>query len=419
MLWHLLELVFRPGGHGMNIAVLVAHEFQIGDGDGHRLGSNAEEATNVYDGLASMRVRYRAYLLVLRSVNRRTFENFGGQLTIAEVNVQASFTRTIGALISARKCSETFMIVCVGGAVLDRKYRAKAQIVMATSNPVDGFRSFGGVGRNICENLARLGVETAFISIVGDDENGRAIVDHLGQAGADISGVRFSATKPTAEYVAILEPSNDLALGIADMSVFEELTPDVIEAALDARGADDWLLFDCNLPEKTIAWLAKHSASRRYRLACDTVSTIKAKKIGGVLDKLDLIFTNYDEARALTGSTETDDTLARMLRDAGVGAVVLTRGANGLLIADSGGVRSIAAVPSRPVDVTGAGDALVAGTLAALAAGRVLDEAARDGALLAALTIENPASVLPDLSPGFLSAARARIPVETKETAQT
>lgn len=307
------------------------------------------------------------------------------------------------------------MIICVGGAVLDRKYRARAPIVPATSNPADGFRSFGGVGRNICENLARLGAEPRFVSVVGDDENGRAIMEHLAAAGADTSGVVRARTGSTAEYVAILEPGNDLALGIADMAIFDQLTPEVIGPALTHASADDWVLFDCNLPVATIAWLAGQREALGLRLACDTVSTLKAVKIASVLGSIDLLFTNGDEARALAPAATDEDVLALLL-DQGVATVVLTRGAAGPLVGDIG-IRHLPAVPATPVDVTGAGDALVAGTLSALVRGRSIDDAVRDGVLLATLTIESSSSVLPDLSPDFLSAARTRIAkaLETRE----
>jgi pseudouridine kinase len=304
------------------------------------------------------------------------------------------------------------MIVCVGGAVLDRKYRAKAPIEMATSNPADGFRSFGGVGRNICENLARLGARTAFVSMVGDDESGRAITRHLAGDGVDVSAMSLSAQRPTAEYVAILEPGNDLALGIADMAIFDELTPDRIAPALAGLGDADWVLFDCNLPQPTIEWLVAERGRQSFRIACDTVSTIKATKLVNALPGIDLVFTNSDEARAIKVShLESGDDAAHAERLYATGAkvIVLTQGAAGLIICDGDGVRHQRALPAKPVDVTGAGDALVAGTLNALHRGASIDDAARDGVLLATLTIESPFSVLPHLSADFLSAARARM----------
>jgi pseudouridine kinase len=66
-------------------------------------------------------------------------------------------------------------------------------------------------------------------------------------------------------------------------------------------------------------------------------------------------------------------------------------------VADAAGVVEQAAVPADVVDVTGAGDALVAGTLAALLAGHALVGAAAVGARLAALTVASPDSVRTDL----------------------
>ncbi len=57
--------------------------------------------------------------------------------------------------------------------------------------------------------------------------------------------------------------------------------------------------------------------------------------------------------------------------------------------------------------MTGAGDALVAATLAALAAGRVLDDAVADGVAAAALTLASAASVRADLSPQLIANRRS------------
>jgi pseudouridine kinase len=84
---------------------------------------------------------------------------------------------------------------------------------------------------------------------------------------------------------------------------------------------------------------------------------------------------------------------------------VLTRGAAGVLLADADGVREVPAVPARVRDVTGAGDALVAGVLAGLAAGEGLTRAAAVGTLVAAHTVRSEGSVCPDLSAGLVGLA--------------
>ena len=70
------------------------------------------------------------------------------------------------------------------------------------------------------------------------------------------------------------------------------------------------------------------------------------------------------------------------------------------------GVQTFPALPARVVDVTGAGDAMLAAFLAALAGGLGAAEAARHGHAAAALTIESSHTVLPTLSP---AAIRARL----------
>jgi len=60
-------------------------------------------------------------------------------------------------------------VVVIGGINVDIKSRVDAPLVMATSNPGTTTVTAGGVGRNIAESLARLGVRTSLISAVGDD----------------------------------------------------------------------------------------------------------------------------------------------------------------------------------------------------------------------------------------------------------
>jgi len=302
------------------------------------------------------------------------------------------------------------MIVCIGGAVLDRKYRGKAALVMGTSNPADGFRSFGGVARNVAENLARLGNAVRFASVIGDDESGRALAAHLAAAGADTRFVQEAAGRATAEYVAILGPDNDLAIGIADMQTLELINPQTIAPALDDTGPGDWVFFDCNLSRETINWLADQQKRRGFRLAADTVSTPKAVRLAQALEAIDVLFTNVDEAGAALGRTVPDArAAAHALTAAGAKAVVVTRGAQGAVVAEGATVTDVAASPANVVDITGAGDALIAGALHGLMQGAVLSEAVATGSLLAALTIESGDSVRAELSTDFLSAAMRRM----------
>ncbi|MBO6717028.1 MAG: carbohydrate kinase [Rhizobiaceae bacterium] len=295
-------------------------------------------------------------------------------------------------------------VAIFGGAVFDRKYRARQPLVPGTSNPVDGSHSHGGVGRNVAENLARLGARVLFSTIVGNDATGDALIGHLDSVGVDTGRVMRTSVRPTAEYAAILDEHSELALGIADMAIFDLYGPEQLDRAWPATAAAEWVLADCNLPAQVLADLAARCRAAGKRLAANTVSAPKAVKLRGLLERIDLLFTNREEAGALLGNdAATAVECAEALRQAGAQTALVTAAAEGYALLADGAVDWYAAPPASPVDITGAGDSMVAGTLFRLLNGDGLADAARAGALLAARTTETSDSVLAELSPDFFA----------------
>ena len=298
-------------------------------------------------------------------------------------------------------------VICIGGATVDRKYRVGAPIQLGTSNPATSERSFGGVARNVAENIARLGTSACLVSILGDDENGHAIHSHLAGLAIDTRHVVVSRDHATAEYVAVLEPDGDLALGLADMAIFDALSPALLRDIWpDLSGA--WIFADCNLPSATLHELVRLARRDAAMLAIDAVSTRKATRLPRDLSGIGLLFLNLDEARALLDEpSASPEDLAAALLDRGADRAVLTLGEGGLIAMDRSGVTRVEAMPVQVVDATGAGDALIAGTLLAMLNGRSLAQAARMGTVAAASTLGCRDSVCPDLTLAGLEAAAA------------
>jgi pseudouridine kinase len=272
-------------------------------------------------------------------------------------------------------------IACIGGAHIDRHGMLKQPLVPATSNPGNVNCTFGGVARNVAENLARLGCEVMLVSLVGDDEAGRSVMAHLASLGVDISTIGV-VRRPTASYTAILQPDGELVVGLADMDLYEEITPAMLEPALPRLGECDGWFLDANLPAATLIWLADQRGSRW--LAADAVSVPKAQRLSGVLPHIDLLFLNRAQAEVINA------------RRAAAG--VITGGAAGVTAWSRDEVRTLSALPAVPRDVTGAGDALIAGTLFGITAGRDLFDAVALGLAAAAITVESVHSVAPHLT---------------------
>ncbi len=301
--------------------------------------------------------------------------------------------------------------MCAGGSVVDRKLILYALPVPGTSNPARSITSFGGVARNVAENLARLGAAVTMVSRVGNDDVGRAVTSHLADLGVDVSGVSVSYSGETAQYVAILGPSGQLVVGAASMDVLDGLAPSDLDACWpEPSDPSSWVFADCNLPIDTLGHAVRRARAEKTPLAVDAVSTPKVIRLPRDLAGVTVLFCNADEARALAAhhawmAADSDLDLACLLHEEGAEHVVLTRGADGVIIADDRGPRLMPAAVANVFDVTGAGDALVAGTLASLLIGAALDDSVLTGTLVAALTVESQHSVRPDLSPELADAA--------------
>jgi sugar/nucleoside kinase (ribokinase family) len=276
------------------------------------------------------------------------------------------------------------LVVVVGGANIDVKARTTAALVTGTSNPGTVVRTPGGVGRNVAENLARLGSRVALVSVVGSDPDGDWLLAETSAAGVDVSAVLRGG--PTGRYVAVLDAGGDLVAAIADMAATDELGPEVLDHDLIRSAA--LVVVDGNLPATTVdAVLALG-----VRVVVDPVSVPKARRISPLLSRARPVYAitpNEDELAALGSVAE--------LHDRGVEVVWVRRGPAGSLLSTPGGVIELDAPPVVPVDVTGAGDAMLAAFCHHLLAGAPVEEAARAGHEAAALTVASPDTVRADL----------------------
>jgi pseudouridine kinase len=309
-------------------------------------------------------------------------------------------------------------IVCFGGAAIDRGYRLVQPPVPGTSNPASVVAfGHGGVARNVAETLARIGLSTELVTAVGDDSAGREVLAMLTTLGIETDAARVVLAASTAHYLAVTDPHGELVIGIAAMDVLDRLDADLVERATPRLAAADWVFAECNSTATALAGLAALRRRSTFRLALDAVSTAKALRLPEDLAGIDVLFLNLDEASAALGrpvparAGDVDEAraLAVRLGARGAGAVVVTLGAAGAVVAEGGGAPvHLPATPAAVVDVTGAGDALVAGTLARLSDGSALADAVRFGGALAALTLETTASVRTDLETPALKAEIAR-----------
>ncbi len=300
-------------------------------------------------------------------------------------------------------------ILCIGGAVIDRTYLCANEPSPGTSNPVSNRRSFGGVARNVAESLARLGATVRLITAIGDDEAGRALVAGLAAMGTDLSGVLTVPDQPTAEYTAAFW-QGELFAGFADMAIFDRLTPEAVLPVLP-KGARETLVFaDCNLPQATLLALASQALTDGFPLCVDALSLAKAERLPPRLDGVHVLFLNAAQARHITKTEALPEAIDR-LRARGAQAIVLTQGADGVSVCNSNGTKRLPPPAVSVLNVSGAGDAIIAGTLLGLSEGQPLTDAVHLGLAAAALALQSMETVPPGLTRATLEASKERYDV--------
>lgn len=296
-------------------------------------------------------------------------------------------------------------VVVLGGANMDLKARSDAPLVAATSNPGSTRMSPGGVGRNIAENLARLGTPVHLLAAVGADAMGDTLVGDTAAAGVGVQLVR-RLELPTGTYTAVLDASGELNVAVADMAATDSIGPDAVTDAGDLIAAAGLVVVDANLGHATVAAAVERATAAGVPVVVDPVSVPKARRLRPLLTPdhpIHTITPNAAELEALTGlPTRRHPEVveaARRLLGQGVERVWVRLGSVGsLLVAGDGPAVVVAALSAEVVDVTGAGDAMLAAYCHALLAGADPSEAAAFGQAAAALTVSVADTVRSDLT---------------------
>lgn len=329
--------------------------------------------------------------------------------TRAAVNVHLSnLTRKGVVLGRGYVLSEGESVVVVGGANMDIKARSVRAAVPATSNPGAAAMAAGGVGRNIAENLARLGTRTHLIAGIGTDALGDQVLSATSNAGVRVEHVRRDAAS-TGTYTAVLDANGELVVAVADMAATEMIDVEQVADARDLVAAASLLVLDGNLATATLSYALDLAADVGTRVVLDPVSVPKATLVAPLLDGERPVFAitpNRDELAALTDlptRTRRQQELAvRALHDRGVEVVWVRLGPAGSLLGTGGGIVTLDSVDAGAgadvVDVTGAGDSMTAAFCHALLEGADPAAAAAYGHAAAALTVASPHTVRPDLT---------------------
>jgi ribokinase len=238
-------------------------------------------------------------------------------------------------------------------------------------------RHGGGKGANQAVAAARLGAHVTLVAAIGSDPFGDEALELLEREGIDTAAVaRVEASTGVALIAVDAAGENQIAVAAG---ANDALDADVVERAVRAAGAGVVVLSQ-EVPEAAVL------AAARAAPGPVVLNPAPVRPIRDELARLGPILTpNAGEARALSGEPEPE-AAARALAARTGAPVLVTLGADGVLVLDGGAAERLPAPSVTAVDTTGAGDAFNGALAVALAEGRELRDAAAFAVAAAALS---------------------------------
>lgn len=251
----------------------------------------------------------------------------------------------------------------VGGANMDIQCFPKNELIYHDSNPGNVKLSLGGVGRNIAENLVKLGMRTKLITVLGDDLYSKAIVDGAKDVGVEIEDSMFLEKTNGSTYFSVLNTEGDLEIAIASMDIYDQMDENFIKKKDKTLLNSRVVIIDTNIPKDVIEYIIKNTKNAVFFL--DTVSSSKAMKVKEIIGYFHTIKPNKIEAEKLSGiKIESDKDLekaAEFFLKKGCKRVFITLGPEGVYYNDGNSKGFVEGKKVKVVNATGAGDAFVAG----------------------------------------------------------
>ncbi|RKE95383.1 PfkB family carbohydrate kinase [Ichthyenterobacterium magnum] len=291
-------------------------------------------------------------------------------------------------------------ISVIGAANIDLIGFSQEKLIFKDSNIGNLETVLGGVGRNISENIKRLGFDVEFLSVFADDEFSKTLISSCKELGISIDHSLYLKDKKTSMFVAIMNHFNDLALGLSAMEIYDDLPSSFILDNLDAIKESDYCIIETNLPEFILDLVTRELPDTRFAL--EAVSAKKALKGKSILNRLDILKCNHIEAELLSDiKIEYENDYEKVIEhflNLGVKKVFITLGKDGVAYGDKNEIFIHKNKTIVPVNTNGAGDAFMAGLVYSEIKEYNLYDMVNYASACAQITIQHKNAVHPEIS---------------------
>lgn len=263
----------------------------------------------------------------------------------------------------------------------------------------------GGVGRNVVENFANVGMPVSYVGMLEDSAFGRDVERHLREIGANLDYALTVPENGIGTWLVIFDERGELAGSISKVPDFSPMESFLVQKGDEIVSSAGAVVLEMDLNEsiaETVVDLAEKYGKRVYAIV-GNMSVVLARR--DLIRRTDCFICNVIEAAKFFGEAAAADFTARRMleflpgaaKEAGIASMVVTMAEQGSVYYDGpAGTSGICPIcPTEVVDTSGAGDAFFSGTVMGLIRGEPLSEAVRYGARLASATISREEACCP------------------------
>lgn len=293
-----------------------------------------------------------------------------------------------------KNISNSPAIVIIGGANLDITGFTRKKHLFHSSNPGKIDHSFGGVARNIAENLSNLGLKSKLISVFGDDPGSKDMIVNCQNKGIDISDSIFLKGCQGSKYLSVLDEEGELITAISDMDTLSKLNVSYLKSKKHIFNQSNYLICDTNPDIEVLELIAKVTDIEKF---IDLVSVEKSMKVVDFIGNFSIVKANRTEIQQLTSLSANNiseiEKAAKILLEKGVKYVIITLGEDGVYYCSKESKGHIKAPKTRVQNVNGAGDAFFSGFIYGFISGENLEQCCQLGICCSSITISDSQTI--------------------------
>lgn len=272
-----------------------------------------------------------------------------------------------------------FDILVAGSINADLIFKSRIRPLAGQTVIGEEFRIIpGGKGANQAIAAARLGSKVGFIGCVGNDSNGKMLIENFNKNNVETKYINAVENKPSG-VAGIVIAENDNSIIVVPGANYS-FTREMIDKNIDVILNSKLMLLQLEIPVEVVEYAIDVCYKNNIKIILNPAPSVKIKK--SLIDKVNYLTPNEHECTEIFEDGDIDKHITEYPEK-----LIVTCGKKGVIYHNKKEIRRISSYKVEAVDTTGAGDAFNGALAVAVVNGFDLEAAINFANKAAALTV--------------------------------